>query len=130
MAQEQKAEDRSETLQALAAHLRPVLEGSPQGIYVFLDETHKVCNQRFAEMLGYDSPNDWDRPTSFTEQYVDPASQHTLVTTYQEGMQHQVGATIDVDWKRRDGGTVSTSVILVPISYAGELMALHFVTAS
>jgi PAS domain-containing protein len=120
---------RDETLRAIAAELRPVFDGSPQGIYIYLDEHHKVCNQRFAEMLGYDSPADWDRPASFTEQYVDPRSQHTLVSTYQHAMQHKVAATIDVDWKRRDGGVVPTSVILVPITHSGELMALHFVTA-
>ncbi|MGE0228187.1 MAG: PAS domain-containing protein [Dehalococcoidia bacterium] len=128
MAQDTTRRSRAEVMQALAAELRPVLDGSLQGMYVYLDDAHKLCNPRFASMLGYDSPADWDRPASFTEQYVDPGSQHTLVAAYRDAMQHQVAATIDVTWKRRDGGAVSTSVILVPIAHSGELMALHFVT--
>ena len=115
-------------IQAITEELRTILDGSPQGVYVFLDETHKVCNGRFAEMLGYASVADWNRPVSFTEQYVDPSSQQTLVATYQHAMDHQVGATIDVTWKRLDGGRVPTTVILVPIALGGALMALHFVT--
>lgn len=110
------------------AQLAPVLQGSPQGIYVYLDDTHKGCNQRFAELLGYASAADWDRPASFTEQYVDRSSQRTLVATYQHAMQHQVAASIDVTWVRADGTRVPTSVILVPIAFEGELLALHFVT--
>jgi PAS domain-containing protein len=124
-----ESRDHAAIIQAVTEELRLVFEGSPQGMYIYLDETHKVCNQRFAEMLGYDSPTDWDRPASFTDQYVVLESQHTLESTYQEAMQRQVGATIDVTWKRRDGGSVDTSVILVPIAFGGELMALHFITA-
>ena len=122
--------DHASILSALTDELRPVFEGSPQGIYIYLDETHKVCNQKFAEMLGYDSPDDWNRPGSFTEQYVAPDSRSTLVSTYQHAMQHQVGAAVEVTWKRRDGATVPTQTILVPIAKAGELIALHFVTPS
>lgn len=128
MTQETTHVDRAEVIRAVGAQLRPVLDGSSQGMYIYLDDANKLCNQRFAAMLGYDSPADWDRPASFTEQYVDPASQHTLVAAYRHAMQQQVAATIDVTWKRRDGGTVSTSVILVPIAHSGELMALHFIT--
>lgn len=128
MTQETTHHSRAEVIRALAAELRPVLDGSLQGMYIYLDDAHKLCNQRFAQMLGYDSPADWDRPASFTEQYVDPASQHGLVAVYRQAMQKQVASTIDVTWKCRDGGTVSTSVILVPIAHSGELMALHFIT--
>jgi PAS domain-containing protein len=120
--------DHGSLIQAVTEELRPVFDGSAQGIYVYLDDTHKACNARFAEMLGYDSSADWDQPGSFTEQYVDPQSQRTLVTAYRHAMEHQVAATIDVTWRRRDGGAVRTSVILVPIAHAGALMALHFVT--
>ena len=36
----------------LAEHLRPLFESSPDGVYVWLDEEHWICNQRFAELLG------------------------------------------------------------------------------
>lgn len=112
----------------VVAQLAPVLEGSPQGIYVYLADAHKACNQRFASLLGYASPADWDRPASFTEQYVDRSSQRALVAAYQHAMQHQVAATIDVTWVRVDGAPLPTSVMLVPFAFDGALLALHFVT--
>ena len=97
---------------------------------VVLDDAGKVfeTNQRFADLLGYATPEDWARPGPFTQQYVDRGSQRTLVATYQHAMEHQVAATIDVTWVRQDGTPVPTTVMLVPIAFEGELLALHFVT--
>lgn len=120
--------DHTAILTGLAEQLRPVLEGSPQGIYIYLDDNHKVCNQHFAELLGYDSPADWDRRGAFTELYVDPASQQTLVAAYQRAMGIQAASVFDVAWKRRDGGTQASTVQLVPIAFGDQLLALHFVT--
>jgi PAS domain-containing protein len=112
----------------IAEQMRPVLDGSPQGIYIYLDDVHKVCNQRFAEMLGYASPAAWAVPAAFTEAYVEPESWRRLVDTYSRAMEHQVGAVIDVTWKSQGGKPIPSNVILVPVSYQGELLALHFVT--
>jgi hypothetical protein len=45
-------------------------------------------------------------------------------------MEEKVGGTVSVTWKTREGTPVPTNVILVPIAYEGELLALHFVTPS
>ncbi|HEX5949376.1 MAG TPA: PAS domain-containing protein [Actinomycetota bacterium] len=37
----------------LAEHLRPIFESSPDGVYVWLDETHWTCNENLASMFGY-----------------------------------------------------------------------------
>ena len=42
----------------LAAHLGPIFAESPDGVYVWLDEEHWVCNERFAQMFGYASPDE------------------------------------------------------------------------
>ena len=34
--------------------LQPLFDASPDGVYVWLDEEHWICNRRFAELLGYD----------------------------------------------------------------------------
>ena len=39
----------------LAEQLEPVLSNSPQAIYLYLDDEHKTCNQKFADLLGYNS---------------------------------------------------------------------------
>lgn len=105
-----------------------ILNSSEQAIYMYLDDAHKVCNQRFASLLGYDSPNDWARvKESFPTAFVDPKSQETLVNAYRTAMEKLVGSAFQVTWRKKLGGTVETRVILVPIGYLDHVFALHFV---
>jgi len=39
-----------------------------------------------------------------------------------------IGSTIDLTWKKKSGGTVDSTVILVPVAYDGHLFALHFLS--
>ena len=106
-----------------------ILNESKQGIYLYLDDTHKLCNQKFASMLGYSSADDWskvDKP--FTEAFVEGESQHALVSAYQEAMESKTGSHIEITWRTKTGGNVNTEVILAPVSVKGELLALHFIT--
>ena len=109
--------------------LAQIFEGSKQSIYLYLDNTHKSCNSNFSKLLGYSSPDEWSRmDVNFPEVLVSNKSRKTLVTTYQKAMEEQVGSAINVTWKRKDGKDVNSEVILVPYSYGGHLMALHFIT--
>ena len=128
MTQSHEVHEHERIVTGITEQMRPVLNGSSQGIYIYLDDDHKVCNEVFAKMLGYASPAEWAVPEAFTEAYVEPDSWNRLVHTYTHAMEHQVGAVIDVTWKSRAGHPVPSSVILVPISFEGELLALHFVT--
>ncbi|NWG09412.1 MAG: hypothetical protein HXX80_03730 [Nitrososphaerales archaeon] len=113
----------------LYRQLRQIFISSEQAIYLYLDDAHKVCNKKFASLLGYGSPSEWTKiEKSFPETLVDRKSRQTLVSAYQDAMEKMVGSTVDVTWKKKSGGTVDTTVILVPISYQGHLFALHFVS--
>jgi PAS domain-containing protein len=35
-----------------------IFDASPDGVYVWLDEDHWICNERFAALFGYDSPDE------------------------------------------------------------------------
>ena len=107
-----------------------ILKESKQGIYIYLDDTHKLCNEKFASMLGYGSAEEWAKVNKpFTEAFVEGThSQHTLVSAYQEAMESKTGSNIEVTWKTKTGGKVNTKVILVPVSVKRELLALHFIT--
>ncbi len=118
-----------ELLLELSEQLRPVLDGSNQAIYAYLDDTHKVCNQHFADLLGYASPAEWAAvTTSFPEVFVAQESRMTLIEAFQKAMQHKAASTTPITWLKKDGSTANTEVILVPISFQGHLVALHFVT--
>ena len=112
----------------LALQLRPVLESSEQAMYIYLDDDAKVCNEKFASLLGYDSAEQWAQMEgSFPGLFVDAGSHGTLIGAFQKAMGSMTASTIRVQWKKKSGGTVDTTVILVPISYKGHLFALHFV---
>jgi len=107
--------------------MRDVFESSEQPIYLYLDDTHKACNQRFASFLGYRTPQEWTNVREFSD-LVAEKSMKSLVTAYNNAMTKMVGSTIDVRWRKKSGDMVDTTVILVPISYNGHLFALHYVS--
>jgi PAS domain S-box-containing protein len=117
-------------LDAAKTQFQAILEESKQAIYLYLDDTHKLCNKKFASMLGYSSPDEWggvQKP--FTEAFVETQSQQTLVSAYQEAIESKTGSCVNITWKKKTGGQVKTQVILVPISVNGTLLAMHFISS-
>jgi hypothetical protein len=108
--------------------IQEILDGSKQAIYVYLDNEHKICNERFATLIGYKSLRDYETVEDPLAD-VDESSVENLVGAYQNAMQKQIGSQIPVTWKKRAGGSVKSDVILVPIAFKGEMLALHYITA-
>jgi len=125
-------EHKHETLvSGLYRQMKEVFEKSEQAMYLYLDDVHKICNKRFADLLGYDSPKAWaagDEP--FPMVFVASKSRRTLVSAYQDAIERFIGSTIDVTWQAKSGQTVDTHVILVPVAYEGHVFALHFISPS
>lgn len=118
-----------ELLNSFLKEQKVIFDSSSQAIYAFLDDGCIVCNKKFATLLGYSSPDEWAKvPEIFTAAFVEDKSQHKIVAAYQNAMEKMEGATTNVTWKKKSGGTVETSVILVPISHKGHLFALHFIS--
>jgi len=112
----------------VAEQFNEILDGSEQSVYIYLDDTHKVCNRNFATLLGYSSPEEWAAvKENFPDAFISGKSQRTLVSAYQAAVAKFVGSVIDVTWKRKDGKEVRGTTILVPIEYEGHTMALHYV---
>ena len=117
-------------LGGLHEQLRPVLESSAQAVYVYLDDEHKFCNEKFAQTLGFGSAEEWAKVKgSFPELFVEEKSQDALIGAYRDAMEKVVGSTSQITWKEKSGGTVDSTVILVPIAFQGHLFAMHFITA-
>lgn len=119
-----------EFIRGLREQLALILESSEQAIYVYLDDKHKFCNRKFAQLLGYASADEWEKLEGpFPETMVDQVSRHGLVAAYQMAMEKMVGSTSTITWKKKTGETVKSTMILVPIAYQGHLFALHFISA-
>jgi len=123
-----ESQHHMDLLQGISDQFQDILATSGQSIYIYLDDFHKVCNERFASLLGYASADDWSQAKgSFTQLFVDVGSQATLVDAYNCAMDRKVGSAFKIGWKNKTGGVIETSVILVPVSYDGHLFALHYI---
>ena len=124
----QEHQHHDQLVGGLSRQLKTVFEESEQGIYLYLDDNHKVCNKRFASLLGYDSPQEWAKVTeSVLDTFVAEKSQETLASAFQNAMERAVASVNPIVWKKRNGGEVQTTVIVVPVIYEEHPMALHFV---
>jgi PAS domain-containing protein len=122
-------QERHEALiSGISEQMKSILDSSQQAIYIYLDDIHKVCNAKFATLLGYRSPEEWAKVEDAFPAFVDESSQAVLVNAYQQAMDKLIPANIKVTWKKKTGGTVATSVVLVPIAFDDHLFALHFIS--
>ena len=111
----------------LVDHLEPILESSPDGVYIWLDGEHWAFNRRFAEMFGWSHTEMQATPFSL-DLFVDPADQEMFVWNYQ----NRVGAlafpvTFRFLGRRRDGSVVQAETDMIPLAYGGHTLAYHFV---
>lgn len=111
----------------LSDQFQQLMRESPQAIFIYLDDYHKVCNQRFATMLGYRSPEDWaEMKTPITDTTED--TRENLISAVMGALQDKTASSVRVSWKRLGGGVVDTNCIIVP-GFIGSLpYAMHFFT--
>ena len=120
-----------EFLQEIQDEFADVLAQTSQGVYIYLDDPHWICNDRLATMLGYASADEL-RKASIGSPFLDTAvateSQQRVVDAYGSVVNAKVASSIPVTWKKKDGGTTKTQTIFAPISFKGTVLPIHFVT--
>ena len=104
------------------------MDSSQQAIYIYLDDIHKICNEKFSSLMGYGSPEEWAKVEDSFETFVDRDSQETLVKAYRQAMEEFIPSNIKVTWKKKSGGTIATVVVMIPIAFDGHIFALHFIS--
>ena len=117
-----------ELIKGIYQQLKPVLDGSEQPIYIYLDDNHKACNEKLAFMLGYNSPKEWAETQGFLEVFVAEKSRETLYSAFQNVMNKMVASTIQLTWMKKNGVTIDSTVIMLPMFFQGHIFAVHFVT--
>lgn len=120
-------EHHEQLVSGLAEQMKKILESSEQSMYIYLDDTHKMCNSKFAQLLGYVSAKEWADVQGSLDPYVEKESQETIASAYWKAMEKLAASSISVMWKKKLGGSVKTNVILVPMAYSGHILAVHFV---
>jgi hypothetical protein len=117
-----------ELVEGFYNQLKKIFVSSKQAVYLYLDDNHKVCNKKFAEMQGFSSREEWAKVENPLDVGVDKTSQDAMVSAYRDAMEKLIGSKIDVKLKKKGGSTFNASVIMVPVAYQGHMFALHFIS--
>ena len=124
--QSQDAE-HEQILREMFEQFQPVFEHSPMGVYLYLDDVHKLCNERMARMFGV-TVKEWNAIPSFLADFVDERDQEMVASNYQH---HVAQLTHPVTFrfraKRKDGTQFLAETDMIPISWRGNPIAYHFV---
>ena len=113
-------------IKELTQLLEPVLTGSPQAVYLYLDDTHKACNQKFADLIGYTSPEEWVANENPIDD-VDEEDQERTVKAYMNASTNLKASEEKINLVKKDGEKISVEVIFVPLSHRNEIFVLHFI---
>lgn len=114
-------------IKELAEQFEPIFSNSPQGIYLYLDDTHKICNQKFADMLGYKSIEDWVANEAPVGDVVEE-DQKKVIDAYTDAADTYKAREVKVAILRQDGKRINVLVHMTPFTYRGETFVLHFLT--
>lgn len=122
-----QAKHHEELVKGLADQMAQILESSDQAMYIYLDDVHKMCNTKFAELLGYRSPKEWANIQGSLEPFVEKDSHETIASAYWKAVEKFAASSVRVNWKKKQGGIIETNVILVPMAYSKHILAVHFI---
>lgn len=105
----------------------PILSDSAQAIYIYLDNTHKICNQNFADLLGYESVNDWVANEDPVGDVLE-SDQNSVIEAYEKASTEMTASFLIVSVKSKDGGETETEMIMTPFVHKGEVFVIHYIT--
>ena len=115
-----------ELVKGIAQEMKPVLEKSGQAIYIYLDDNHKVCKKKFADLIGYKSPKEWADAEAPLSDVVEE-DQQGVINAYMSASEKMVASTIEVRVKNiKTGKIVKTRMIIAPFGHAGHIFTTHF----
>ena len=116
-----------EVIPQLAEHLAPIFSSSPDGVYVWLDEEHWTCNERFARMFGY-SVDELENTPHLLQRIVHEDDQQLFSWHYWNRVQaRSFPVTFRFTGVRKDGSTVPVETDMIPLTFGGHTFAYHFV---
>ena len=117
-----------ELIEGITKQFKPILEKSEQAIYIYLDDTHKVCNKKFADLLGYKSPKEWANTEAPLSDVVEE-DQQSVINAYMNASEKMVASAIEVRAKNiKTNEIVKTRMIIAPIGHAGHVFTAHFLS--
>jgi hypothetical protein len=112
----------------ITEQMKPVLKDSEQAIYIYLDDSHKVCNKKFADLLGYKSPKEWADAEAPLADVVE-ADQQKVIDAYMNASEKGVAGALDARVKNvKTGKVIKTRMIVAPVGHAGHVFTVHYIS--
>lgn len=110
----------------LAEHLRPIFDSSPDGVYIWLDETHWTCNERLASIFGY-TVQELENSPNLLQRIVHDEDQGLLSWNFWNRVQELAfPVTFRFRGRRKDGTFFQAETEMIPLTYGGHTVAYHF----
>jgi len=111
----------------IAAQFKEVLEQSTQGVYLYLDDVHKVCNKRFSDLLGYESPRQWaDTEAPLAD--VVSADQAAVVRAYNAAVKRFKATRVSLKFRNiATHRTMKRQMIIIPVPFQGHIFTAQFI---
>jgi carbohydrate-binding DOMON domain-containing protein len=117
-----------ELVKGLSEQLNLILEKSDQAVYIYLDDNHKNCNKKFADLLGYESVNEWVEIDAPLADVVE-ADQEKVITAYVNATEKLIASHVRVRMRNvKTEKLVKVEMIIVPVAFKGDLFSLHFIS--
>jgi len=124
MAQEHEHE---KILKELGEQFKPLFDQCPEGVYLYIDEVHKICSERFAKMFGL-AVKEWEAMEGFVNKHAPEKDQQVWIGNYHEHIhQSLTPVRFRIEAIRKDRSTFRVEIDMIPFPWRGEMLALHFV---
>ncbi len=125
--QKHNAEKHEQILREMEEQLGPLFEQSPVGVYLYVTDVHKICNERMAQMHGM-TVEEWRNTSTFLNDFIAEEDRQTYARNYQHhvaGLRHPI--TFRFRGLRKDGSTFAAETDMIPLCWRGHAVAYHFV---
>ncbi len=114
-------------LRELSEQFKPLFEKCPEGVYLYIDERHKICNERFAKMLGL-TVAEWEKMEGFVNKHTAEKDVDLIVNNYNEHIRQTLTPVrFRFNAIRKDGSSFNAETDMIPFPWRGEMLAFHFV---
>ena len=122
----QQEAHHEELVKGISEQMKPILSKSSQAIYIYLDDNHKVCNRRFADLLGYKSPKEWADTEAPLADVVEE-DQQGVIDAYMNASEKMIASGLEVRLKNiKTRKIVKTRMIVTPVGHEGHVFTTHF----
>ena len=125
--QKHHAEEHEQILREMEEQLKPLFEQSPVGVYLYITDAHKICNERMAQMHGM-TVEEWRNTATFLNDFIAEEDREMYAGNYQHhvaGLKHPI--TFRFRGLRKDGSTFAAATDMIPLCWRGHAVAYHFV---